>query len=296
MNRRRHQDDRKPVGVFLTGAFLSPHISFPGSVNFMSTIPIQSSSVGQPTAKLQPKEHGAYAILGIPIVTALAVTGPTVVGACVAAASVAGFLAHEPLLVALGHRGSRAQRITPVATKRLYSLLALMVVCGLIALAVGSTNVRMSLLGCGVLAIASFSLAVAGKHKSLGGQLWGVISLSVPCVPILLAGGVGTALTVEAWGTWLIGFSATTMAVRAVIAAQKRQSRILHSAAIVTLSLLVAALTSAAIKLPIAALPMLLMSWYLIIDPPHARQLKRIGWALAGGTTASAGWMIFMLH
>ncbi|WDQ16788.1 YwiC-like family protein [Rhodopirellula sp. P2] len=51
----------------------------------------------EPAAKLKPKEHGAYAILAIPLITSLIVAGLTWGGLCVAAASGAGFLAHEPL-------------------------------------------------------------------------------------------------------------------------------------------------------------------------------------------------------
>ena len=94
------------------------------------TLPNKIASKNLPATKLKPKEHGAYAILGIPIVTSLVITGTTVVGVSVAAASVAGFLAHEPLLVAWGHRGSRAKQSTPSAAKRLTLLLGIMLVCG----------------------------------------------------------------------------------------------------------------------------------------------------------------------
>jgi hypothetical protein len=165
------------------------------------------------------------------------------------------------------------------------------VVCGVIAMVAGTTSVRYSLLACGALAIASFALAIAGKHRSLGGQLWGIVGLSGPCVPIMLAGDVPALLTIEAWGTWLIGFGATTLAVRGVIAAQKRQSRVLHWGVIGGLSVVVATLTLAGSKLPIVTLPMISLSWYLLYAPPHAKQLKRVGWTLVAGTVASACWM-----
>ncbi|WP_442505853.1 YwiC-like family protein [Novipirellula sp. SH528] len=260
----------------------------------MSTVTLTDdiASKSLPAAKLKPKEHGAYAILGIPIVTSLAITGPTVVGVSVAAASVAGFLAHEPLLVAWGHRGKRAKQNTPSATKRLGTLLAITVMFGTLALALGSPSVRGSLLGCSVLAISGFALAIAGKHRTLGGQMWGVIGLSVPCVPILLAGGLSFADTMQIWTTWLVGFAATTMAVRGVIAAQKRHSRQIHWLSISALSILVAVTTFAEYSLTITTLPMLAMSWYLMLDPPHARQLKRVGWTLVVGTVATAVWML----
>ncbi|MCA9195704.1 MAG: YwiC-like family protein, partial [Planctomycetales bacterium] len=136
----------------------------------MSTATIESAKMprAEPAANLKPKEHGAYAILAIPIVTAILVTGPTVVGLCVAVASLAGFLAHEPLLVALGHRGARAQRTTPAAQRRLTVLLTVTIAGGVNAVVVGSTSVRYSLVLCCTLAIACFVLAIAGKHRTLG--------------------------------------------------------------------------------------------------------------------------------
>jgi len=263
----------------------------------MSSASIESAKMARAerAANLKPKEHGAYAILAIPIGTAIFVTGPTVVGLGVAVASTAGFLAHEPLLLSLGHRGARAQRTTPAAQRRLGVLLTVTIAGGIVAMVVGSTSVRYSLALCCVLALACCVLAIAGKHRTLGGQLWGVIGLSVPCVPILLAGDTPVQLTMEAWGTWLIGFGATTLAVRGVIASQKRQSRALHWGVIGGLSLAVAALTWAGFKLPIVTLPMISMSWYLLYAPPPTKQLKRVGWGLVGGTVATACWMAILV-
>jgi hypothetical protein len=259
----------------------------------MSTGKIESAKLlpASPAANLKPKEHGAYAILGIPLLTSLLIAGPTWIGLCVAAASVAGFLAHEPVLIALGHRGTRAQRTTPAAWQRLGVLLTVTIAGGVIAIVEGVAIVRWSLVACAALAVASFAIAIAGKHRTLGGQLWGIFSLSIPCIPILLAGDVSASLTIEVWLAWLFGFGATTLAVRGVIASQKRQSRTIHQAALGGLSLVVAVLTLSGFTLPIVTLPMIAMSWYLMFDPPHARQLKRIGWTLLASTFLSAGWM-----
>lgn len=260
-----------------------------------STLGDSNSAFAEPAAKLKPKEHGAYAILGIPTLTALIVAGPTVAGICIVVAAFAGFLAHEPLLVKLGHRGARAQRTTPAATNRLIALLLLTTICGGIAFAIGSVDVRLALVVCGVLAATSFSVAIAGVHRSLSGQLWGVVVLSAVCIPVLLAGGIGRSQAAETWVSWLIGFTATTMAVRGVIASQKRQSRLLHLGTLIVLTSAVAGLTIGGFKLPIATLPMLAMSWYLQIAPPPAKQLKRVGWALVVGTLGTAVWMAITL-
>ncbi|MBB3208211.1 hypothetical protein FHS27_004038 [Rhodopirellula rubra] len=244
------------------------------------------------SAKLQPKEHGAYAILGIPMVTALVIAGPSVPGWCVVGASIAGFLAHEPLLVAAGHRGQRAKRATPAARGQLVALLGIATACGLIALFTGSNAVRLALAACALMAVSSFALGLNGQHRTLAGQMWGVVGLSIPCVPILLAGGVVPVHAFAVWSTWLIGFGATTMAVRGVIAAQKRRSKILHWSCLIAFSLLTGVLIAVGHSLAITVVPMLVMSVYLLLYPPPARHLKRVGWTLVGGTVASAAWMI----
>ena len=260
-----------------------------------ATFPSTTADVVTPAAKLKPKEHGAYAILGIPIATSLLIAGLSVPGVCVAIASVTGFLAHEPLLVAWGHRGSRAQRSTPAATRRLVILTGFTILCGCVAFLTGSNPVRISLMGCLGLASTSFALAVAGNHSSLLGQLWGIVGLSVPSVPILLAGTIPTNQAIEICTTWLIGFAATTMAVRGVIAAQKRHPRGIHWFAISALTLLATGLVISTDSLAIVTLPMLAISFCLMIWPPPAKHLKRVGWTLVVGTVASAVWMTMVV-
>jgi hypothetical protein len=56
---------------------------------------------------LWPREHGAYAQLGAPLLCALLVRAPTLPAILLASGAVFAFLANEPLLVLLGHRGRR---------------------------------------------------------------------------------------------------------------------------------------------------------------------------------------------
>ncbi len=246
------------------------------------------------SAKLKPKEHGAYAIIGVPIVTALILSGFTWVGISVSLAAVCGFLAHEPMLVRLGHRGGRAQKSSPQATKRLSILTLLLLISGGIAMAAGSMQVRYALLGCGLLATTSFVLAYRGAHRSFPGQLWGVIGLSAPCVPILLSGSDSSTQGWVVWFAWLIGFLSTTVAVRAVIAAQKQQSTNQHWMILVTLTGLLTALALNGQVIYLTVVPMVLLSWYLLVFPPPARHLKRVGWTLVAGTILSAILMILV--
>src|SRR5688572_9798586 len=57
-----------------------------------------------------PREHGAYGQLLFPLTTALAIGRPGRAAFAWAAASALAFLAHEPLVVLAGLRGSRASR------------------------------------------------------------------------------------------------------------------------------------------------------------------------------------------
>ena len=59
---------------------------------------------------LMPREHGAYGQLALPLLTALFSGRPTAAAFLYSTAAVFAFFAHEPLLVLLGQRGSRAFR------------------------------------------------------------------------------------------------------------------------------------------------------------------------------------------
>ncbi|MFW5947417.1 MAG: YwiC-like family protein, partial [Gemmatimonadota bacterium] len=56
---------------------------------------------------LMPREHGAYAQLGFPLVTGLVYSGGQPGAVAFAVAAVAFFLLHEPLAVRSGARGAR---------------------------------------------------------------------------------------------------------------------------------------------------------------------------------------------
>lgn len=254
------------------------------------SIPAHATMVN--AASLKPKEHGAYVILVTPIATALLIAGVGVVGVAVSVASIAGFFAHEPLLVALGHRGARAKRCTPLATSRAISLIGLGVIGGTTAMWLGSPAVRISLVACLTLAVAGFAVASMNKHRTIGGQLLGVTGLSIPCVPILLSGDVSLLQSLSIWTIWLIGFTSTTVAMHAMIAAQKRRSRVVHWSAFLSIVLVVAVSATTGITWPLVSIPMIAMSAYLMRWPPPARQLKTVGWSLVVGTIASAISMI----
>ncbi len=249
------------------------------------------SNTNNDSSKLRPKEHGAYAILAIPMVTAFLIAGATWPGICVAAAAVAGFLANEPLLVAWGQRGKRAQRSTPLARSRLLILLTVTILCGSAAFAIATAPVRIALVACLAAAVGTFALAAAGFYRTLSFQLFAIVGLSLPSVAIFLSGGLSFSSGLMFWGVWLLGFPATTVAVRSVIAAQKSQSRRFCDFILIPISLGVLASPFPLMSWAAPAIPMIAASWYLRIYPPPARHLKRVGWALVLSTIATGAWV-----
>jgi hypothetical protein len=89
-----------------------------------------------PQRTLVPREHGAYGQLAMPLLTALAIGRPGISALALTAAVVLAFVAHEPLLVAVGQRGPRALELDGArARRRLVWLGALVLACGALGLA-----------------------------------------------------------------------------------------------------------------------------------------------------------------
>ena len=59
---------------------------------------------------LWPREDGTYGQVTLPLVTVMIVAGVTWSGGLLALAVIAACLAHEPLVIAISRRGSRAKR------------------------------------------------------------------------------------------------------------------------------------------------------------------------------------------
>ena len=73
---------------------------------------------------LLPKEHGAYAEIGFPLLTVLLLGVPSSAALLLSIAVVCVFLLHEPALVLLGHRGARIKREAGGSAVRLAAVFA----------------------------------------------------------------------------------------------------------------------------------------------------------------------------
>jgi hypothetical protein len=154
-----------------------------------STPPAQPAMPTQST-RLYPKEHGAYAILGVPLVTALFIVGLTPVTALLSIATVAAFLTHEPLLLLAGVRGPRARAAAPQAGRILFGRLAMAIVCGAAAFWGANSVARVGMMVCLVFAVGEIVASATGNSRTLAAQILALAGLALPSAVVLAAGGI----------------------------------------------------------------------------------------------------------
>ena len=245
---------------------------------------------------LWPREHGAYAQLGVPLATALAVA-PSLAGGACAVAAAAAFVANEPLLVVLGHRGARAREADGErAARRLATCLALAVVAGALALATAPAAAR-ALAGAAVLpALALAALARAHRLHSLAGELVAALSLPGAGAVAAAAGGLPVAPAVATWLAWSTGYAATVVVVQRLIAGRRDARRWPDRA----LAAGLAAAGAAAVALGRVeagaeiALPLLAGAAAVALARPHPRELRAIGVSLVVASLVSASVAVWL--
>ena len=230
---------------------------------------------------LWPREHGAYAQLGVPLVVALALA-PSEPGTLLAAGAICAFLANEPLVVLLGHRGKRAKaELADRAKGRLALLASLGVVAGVLGLALAPGVLPIAGLAA-LPALGVIVLAVRKQAHSEAGELAVALALPGAAAPVAVAGGASPTVALLAWAGWAAGFCASVAAVHRVLDKQR---------ALVLAGAMLAAAGGAIVygMTPlVAAVPLLGLAAVVSARPPHPRKLRAIGVAflvaaLAGG-------------
>lgn len=242
---------------------------------------------------LAPREHGAYGQIGLPLVAALSMGKPGASAIALTVATTAAFLAHEPALLLLGQRGTRALREDGArARRRLGALGAVAAVTGAAGMWLAPEVARWAAIVPLSLAAALAPLLVRGEEKTALGELLAGAALAGAAIPVALAAGVPVAAAGGAWAAWCLCFTASMFAVRAVIAhARAPQGALIRLAAPAGLAAAAAALASAGVLQPAAALgaaPMLAAAVALAARPPSPRSLKKVGWALVASSLCLA--------
>ncbi|MEM1030924.1 MAG: YwiC-like family protein [Myxococcota bacterium] len=237
---------------------------------------------------LRPKEHGAYGQIGLPLAAALLAGRPSLAGGLLSLGAGLAFASYEPVNVALGHRGPRAQTNHGArARRRALGLGVTAIACGGAGLLLGGIEVATAAAVPLALALGLLPWVLRGRAKTLSGEVLAGACLSAAALPVAIAGGTAASLAVAAWLAWSLAFAITTSTVRRVIATAKGRP---HRAEALVLGLSSLGLVATALVAPVAwaMSPLLVASWWLALRPPPVRRLKRVGWTLVAFTVVAA--------
>jgi len=257
---------------------------------------------------LWPREHGAYGQITLPLATVWLLGTPTLPALALTMVVVAGFLAHEPLLVLAGARGARAGREQAgAATIWLVITVAVGLVAALIGVRTMSSGTRWSLALPLVPACVLAATTSLGKEKSVTGELAAALAFATASIPVGLAAGLSSMPAISAGAVFASIFASATLGVRVVIltvraggnpgaARLTRLAAILVSigAACVMLWCAFSGIVSPAA--PVAAMPGLLAGLVLAARPPSPTKLRRVGWTLVGASVSAAAVLIVGLR
>lgn len=264
----------------LTGGTLRPAVGRSGAV----------------PPQLHPREHGAYAILGVPLVAALLVARCQPVACLIAVAAVCGFLAHEPLLLVCGRRGGRHLEFRSQAALRLMWLIAGALVAGGCAYGLGSADVRLGLIISLAAATAGLLPSLWGMQRTLAAQLLALLILTLPAAVVLLAGGLSMTTAWSVWALWVLGRTTTTVAVRSVLASHRSAS--FHQVPMINdvlqagATVLCVAAVGCGLTEGLLVWPLVCAAFWLRLRRPATRQIRQMGWGLLAVNVVSGLWMV----
>ena len=169
---------------------------------------------------LVPREHGAYAELGFPLLSGLVLGSPGAASWLFVAAAILLFVANEPLVVLLGARGKRLQQELAAPARRQLAILGgLGTAAGLAGLWLAPPAARWLAWVPAIIAIGLVPVVLSKNLKTLPGEVVAGAAFSAMHLPVAAAGGVGG---VALWGPSVMWFVVTVTATLAVHAIKSR--------------------------------------------------------------------------
>lgn len=234
---------------------------------------------------LLPREHGAYAEVLFPLLTVFCLGKATIASLGLCLAVVTGFLAHEPLQVLLGARGGVLQREWRRRARGQGALLlTLSITGGALGLYRAEPSVFLAAAALLPAVALVLGLSLAGREKSLLGELLVALLLAFAAVPAALAAGLSARSALCSAVAWWAVFSVGTATVHALLARKKRGA-LAPSFAVVGLGL---AITSGALfslaagrgTWLLAVVPMSLVAVAALLVGVPPRRLRALGWAM----------------
>ena len=240
---------------------------------------------------LVPHEHGAYGQVTFPLLAAFLVSGISAAGALVAAAVFSGFLAHEPAMILLGRRGSRAYRERGVAAR--WWLSCCLAAGGAAAALVLRAPAHAWSFAVPLVPAAALTVATAlGREKSWYGETAAALAFAGTAVPIGMFGGRSVVQSTAVAIPFALLFVSATLSVHVVIlqgrgrdpqAMRSTRAAALLMAPAAAIALGIAAWASVMpLGALVAAMPGLLTAAAVAARPPAPARLRDLGWLLIG--------------
>ena len=169
---------------------------------------------------LIPREHGAYAELGFPLLSGLVLASPGAASFLFVVAAILLFLANEPVVVLAGARGKRLrEEMGPAARRQLALLATLGAGAGVAAMWLAPVMARWLALVPAALAACLVPAVLSKNLKSLPGEALAAAAFSSMHLPVAAAGGASGALL---WGPPVMWFATTMVATFSVHAIKSR--------------------------------------------------------------------------
>jgi hypothetical protein len=252
---------------------------------------------------LMPKEHGAYAQLGFPLVTGLAYGRGAPGAVAFAIAAIAFFLAHEPLALLAGTRGVRLQKQLRAPARRRVLFLAGAAAAGLVA-AVGLAPPRawMAAVLPGGLAVLLLPLLGTRKIKSVPAEILVAAVFAGSLLPLALCGPTSWATAAVAAAVWFAAMVPAILAVHGIKVKQKGKAEgrwtvtgaPASAGLVAATALLAAGLGGPTLRDALAVLPPALAALAVGLTLPPARFLKRVGWTLVAADTLALALLLIL--
>ncbi|MGK7312999.1 MAG: YwiC-like family protein [Candidatus Longimicrobiales bacterium M2_2A_002] len=243
---------------------------------------------------LLPREHGAYAQLGFPLLTGLIYARGDGGALGFAVAAIALFLAHEPVAVLAGVRGKRLQeQLAGPARRRVWALGAAAALGLVAAIGLATPRAWLAAILPGGLALLLLPLLGTRKLKSIPAEILVAALFSTSTLPLALCGPATWSAAGVAAAVWFAAVLPAIFSVHGIKVAfkGKEEGRWTVTAAPVSAALVVlGALAAAAVVRPhgldfLAVIPpalaVLVLSWIR----PHPKHLKRVGWTMVAADT-----------
>lgn len=252
---------------------------------------------------LWPREHGAYAQLGFPLLTGLIYADGHGGAVGFAVAALALFFAHEPLAVRAGVRGTRlARRLAGPARQRLLVLGGVAAAGAAVAVGLAPARAWWATLVPAVPALALLPRLATRELKSLPGEILAAGAFSTSLLPLALCGETTWRTAGVAAAVWFAAMVPAILSVHAIKVAfrGKEEGRWTVTVAPVSAALVATAATVAALLLPgwardlLAVTPPAAAVVALGVIRPHPRHLKRVGWTMVAANTAALALLLLL--